>query len=231
MKPKSRRITTHYTPRVCSSVTPAGFNLGTSAKPHWVYVDQNGSPYRGTMPRSFNFSKLALDGVEMPAVKGFYTDQQLQALQEQTSRGDAIVSISNHLAARIIETKNNFFSYHTNLNHQLQQALESSTTPWPYSLINYIPSWVRATFTIVFVTLIIGVFARPLYSLLLCIKNDSIGAVNLAHSVCCGHAATLRAHLRANQAHLELAHRLDAATGVEEHDHLAMVPLLDDSRL
>jgi hypothetical protein len=135
------------------------------------------------------------------------------------------------LAARIIETKNNFFSYHTNLNHQLQQALESSTTPWPYSLINYIPSWVRATFTIVFVTLFIGVFARPLYSLLLCIKNDSIGDVNLAHSVCCGHAATLRAHLRSNRAHLELADRLDAATGVGEHDHLAMAPLIDDSRL
>jgi hypothetical protein len=135
------------------------------------------------------------------------------------------------LAARIIETKNNFFSYHTNLNHQLQQALESSTTPWPYSLINYIPSWVRATFTIIFVTLFIGVFARPLYSLLLCIKNDSIGAVDLAHSVCCGHAATLRAHLRSNRAHLELADRLDAATGVGEHNHLAMAPLIDDSRL
>ena len=214
MKPTSRRITTHYTPRVCSSVTPAGFNLGTSAQPHWVYVDQYGSPYRGTVPRSFNFTQLARNGVDMPAVKGLYTDEQLQALQEQTSRGDAIVSISNHLAARIIETKNNFFSYHTNLNHQLQQALESSTTPWPYSLINYIPSWVRVTFTIIFVTLFIGVFARPLYSLLLCIKNDSIGAVDLAHTVCCGHAATLRAHLRANRAHLELAHRLDAATGV-----------------
>ena len=109
--------------------------------------------------------------------------------------------------------------------------MESSTTPWPYSLINYIPSWVRATFTIIFVTLFIGVFARPLYSLLLCIKNDSIRAVDLAHTVCCGHAATLRAHLRANRAHLELAHRLDAATGVGEHDHLAMAPLIDDSRL
>ena len=27
MKPTSRRVTTHYTPRVCSSVTPAGFIL------------------------------------------------------------------------------------------------------------------------------------------------------------------------------------------------------------
>ena len=102
--------------------------------------------------------------------------------------------------------------------------MESSTTPWPYSLINYIPSWVRVTFTIIFVTLFVGVFARPLYSLLLCIKNDSIGAIDLAHTVCCGQAATLRAHLRANRAHLELAHRLDAATGVGEHDHLAMTP-------
>jgi hypothetical protein len=48
----------------------------------------------------------------MPAVKGLYTDEQLQAQQEQTSRGDAIVSISNHLAARIIETKKTTF-FHT----------------------------------------------------------------------------------------------------------------------
>ena len=33
MKPTSRRLTIHYTPRVCSSVTPAGFNLGTTDKP------------------------------------------------------------------------------------------------------------------------------------------------------------------------------------------------------
>ena len=77
----------------------------------------------------------------------------------------------------------------------------------------------------------IGVFPRPVYSLLLCINNGSIGAVDLAHSVCCGHAATLRAYLRSNRAHLELADRLDAATGVGEHDHLAMAPLIDDSRL
>jgi hypothetical protein len=77
----------------------------------------------------------------------------------------------------------------------------------------------------------IGVFARPAYSLLLCINNGSIGAVDLAHSVCCGHAATLRALLRSNRAHLELAGRLDAATGVGELDHLAMAPIVEDSRL
>ena len=104
-------------------------------------------------------------------------------------------------------------------------------TPWPYSLINYIPSWVRATITIVFLTLLIGVFARPLYSLLLCIKNGSIGAVEFAHSICYSHAATLKAYLRSNGAHLELADRLDTATRVGEHEQLAMAPLIDDSRL
>ena len=72
------------------------------------------------------------------------------------------------------------------------------------------------------------------YSLLLCINNSSIGAVDLAHSVCCGHAATLRALLRTNLAHLELAGRVDAATGVGETgelDHLAMAPINPDSRL
>jgi hypothetical protein len=171
MKPTSHRITTHYTPRVCSSVTPAEFNLGTSIKHQWMYVDQHGNPYQGTVPRSFNFSQLARDGVDMPVMKGLYTDEQLQALQQQTSRGDAIDSISNYLAARIIDPKFSFFSYNTQLNHQSQQDLERSTTPWPYSLINWIPSWVRATLSILFFTLIFGVFARPLYSLLYASKT------------------------------------------------------------
>ena len=33
MKPTSRRLTTHHTPQVCSSVTPAGFNLGSNDNP------------------------------------------------------------------------------------------------------------------------------------------------------------------------------------------------------
>ena len=93
-----------------------------------------------------------------------------------------------------------------------------STTPWPYNLINYTPSWVRATFTFIF---IIIVFARPAYSLLLCIQW-------------CAHAVTLRAPLRSNRDHLQLAGRLDAATGVGEPGgtpHLAMAPVIQESRL
>ena len=196
MKPTSRRVTTHYTPRVCSSVTPAGFNLGTADQPHWIYVDKHSNPYIGTVPRSFNFSQLARHGVDLPLVNGLYTNEQIEALQEQTTRGDAINSISNHLAARVLETRNNTFSYSTHLNHQFQQALESSTTPWPYSLINYIPSWVRATISIIFLLLFISIFARPLYSLLLCMNNSSMGAMEFAHMICCSQAAALRAHLK-----------------------------------
>ena len=45
MKPTSRHLTKRHTPRVCSSVTPAGFNLGNNDHPSWIYIDQNGSPY------------------------------------------------------------------------------------------------------------------------------------------------------------------------------------------
>jgi hypothetical protein len=111
MKPTSRRLTSHYTPRVCSSVTPACFNLGSTNQPQWVYVDQHGSPYHGKVPQAFNFPQLAQDGEGMPTMGGLYTDEQLEALQQQTSRGDAVDSIANRLAARIVETKYSFFSY------------------------------------------------------------------------------------------------------------------------
>ena len=98
-----------------------------------VYVDQHGSPYHGKVPQAFNFSQLARDGVGMPTMGGLYTDEQLEALQQQTSRGDAVDSIANHLAARIVETKHSFFSYTTQLNQQLQHDLERapSTEPLP----------------------------------------------------------------------------------------------------
>jgi hypothetical protein len=70
-----------------------------------------------------------MHGVDMPAIKGLYTNEQLLALQEQTSRGDAIISISNHLAARIIETKNYFFSYHTHLNPDMEIVAGTAGTP------------------------------------------------------------------------------------------------------
>ena len=65
----------------------------------------------------------------MPNIKGLYTDEQLQALQEQTSRGDAIVSLNNHLVARILETKNNLFSYHTHLDQQLRKLWKVQQPP------------------------------------------------------------------------------------------------------
>jgi hypothetical protein len=231
MKPTSRRLTTHYTPRVCSSVTPAGFNLGTPTLPHWVYIDHFGNPYRGTTPKSFNFSQLARHGIDLPEIKGLYTDEQMIALQIQTSRGDAIVSLNNHMAARIIETKNNLFSYHTHLDLELQQALESSTTPWPYSLVNYIPHWVRVTFTVLFIVIFIGIFAKPIISCLIWVTNNSIGFLDLLYTMFCGQAAALRERIRANQAHQELVQRLDNAVGEGDRDPLALIPLSDNSKL
>ena len=159
---------------------------------------------------------------------GLYTDEQLEALQQQTSRGDAVDSIANHLAARIVETKHSFFSYTTQLNQQLQHDLERATTPFPYSMINWIPSWCRATLSVLFIALIIGIFARPLYSALLCIRNDYISFIDFLHTIFCGHAAPLRAV----RAHNHLASRFDAVNGAEENQHNpAMVPLIDEPRL
>ena len=59
-----------------------------------------------TSTSHLNFSQIARDGVSMPTLTGLYTDEQLDALQQQTSRGDAVDQIVNHLAARIVETKN-----------------------------------------------------------------------------------------------------------------------------
>jgi hypothetical protein len=94
-------------------------------------------------------------------------------------------------------------------------------------MINWIPSGCRATLIVLFIALIIGIFARPLYSALLCIINDSISVIDFLHTIFCGHAATLRAV----RAHNHLANRFDAVNGAEENQHNpAMVSLIDELR-
>ena len=55
--------------------------------------------------------------------------------------------------------------------------------------------------------------------------------MDLLYTICCGQAAALRERIRANQAHQELAQRLDNATGEGDRDLLALTPILDNSRL
>ena len=231
MKPTSRRLTPHYTPRVCSSITPAGYNLGTPTTPHWVYIDHVGNPYQGPTPKSFNFSQLTRQGIDLPDLKGLYTDEQMIALQDQTSRGDAIVSINNHLAARIIETRNNMFSFHTHLDAELQQALESSTTPFPYTMVNYIPHWLRVTCTAIFVIAFIALFAKPIVSFLLWITNSSMTFIDFLYTLFCGQAAAIKERIRANRAHQELIQRLDNVVGEEGTNQQALIPISDTTKM
>ena len=150
---------------------------------------------------------------------GLYTDEQLDALQQQTSRWDAVDQIVNHLAARIVETKNTLFAYSTRLNHAFQHDLESATTPWPYSIINWIPAWLRATLCVFFLAVMVSLFAQPIYLALLFTKDSALTFMKFLHTVCCGHAATLGI-VRAQN----LAARL-AVDGPEEDP--AMLPLVE----
>ena len=167
----------------------------------------------------------------MPDLKGLYTDEQMIALQDQTSRGDAIVSINNHLAARIIETKNTMFSFHTHLDPELQHALESSTTPWPYGLVNYIPHWLRVACTALFVIIFLGLFTKPIISFLLWVTNNSISFLDFLYTLFCGQAAAIKERIRANRAHQELIQRLDNVVGEGGTDQQALIPISDTSKM
>ena len=127
----------------------------------------------------------------MPTISGIYTDKQLIALQQQTSLGDAVDQIVNHLAARIVETKNSLFSYSTQLNHQVQHELESATTPWPYSIMNWVPTWLRAAACIIFIADMVKLFAEPIYIALIYAKDGALTFMDFLHTVFCGHATTL----------------------------------------
>ena len=162
MKPTSHRISSHYTPRPCSTVTVPGYNLGSPESPQWIYLDIQGNPQTGPVPQTFNFSHMIRHGVELPNLDGVYTSTQLESLQEQTMRGDAIVAISNHLAARVSETQNTLSSstFQSLLDLNLQSAIEASTPPWPYSLANFLPSWLGTSLAILFILLFLSIFAK-----------------------------------------------------------------------
>ena len=80
MKPTSCRLSTHYTPRPCSSVTVPGYNLVSPEFPQWIYMDIQGNPHVGPVPKTFNFTHMSRHGVALPDLDGVYTSTQLMAL-------------------------------------------------------------------------------------------------------------------------------------------------------
>ena len=199
MKPTSHRVSSHYTPRPCSTIAVPGFNLGTPESPQWTYLDIQGNPHSGPIPQTFNFSHMVRHGVELPDLDGVYTDVQLEALQEQTMRGDAIMAISNHLAAKVSQTQNTLSSstFQSLLENNLQSAIEASTTPWPYNLANFLPSWLRSGIAITVILLFLSIFAKPFYALLIFVSTSSVTIIHFCKMVFCTQFLASRAHFTA----------------------------------
>ena len=138
-------------------------------------------------------------GVQLPDPDGVYTKDQLEALEEQTMRGDAIMAISNHLAAKVhqvSQTQNTFTTstIQTLLANNLQSAIEISTTPWPYNLANFLPSWVRSVIAITVVTLFFSVFAKPIWACLLFASTSSVSLIEFFKMLFCTQFFAFQAH-------------------------------------
>ena len=162
-------------------------------------------------------------GVELPNLDGVYTSTQLESLQEQTMRGDAILAISNHLAARVSQTQNTLSSstFQSLLDHNLQSAIEASTTPWPYNLANFLPSWLRTGIAITVILLFLSIFAKPFYALLIFVSTSSVTIIDFCKMVFCTQFFAFRAHFTARDLKLT-----PAAT--EDPQALPMLPYRPD---
>ena len=159
-------------------------------------------------------------GVDLPNLDGVYTSTQLEALQEQTMRGDAIRAISNHLAARVSETQNTLFTstFQSQLDHNLQSAIEASTTPWPYNLANFLPSWLRTSLAILFFLLFLSIFAKPIYALLIFASTSTVTFVDFLQMIFFTQFHAFRAHYT----NRDLSKLKPAAT--ENPESLPMLP-------
>ena len=102
-------------------------------------------------------------------------------------RGDAILAISNHLAARVSQTRNTLSSstFQSLLDHDLQSAIEASTTPWPYNLANFLPSWLRTGIAITVILLFLSIFAKPFYALLIFASTSTVTIIDFLKMVFC----------------------------------------------
>ena len=111
-------------------------------------------------------------------------------------RGDAIRAISNHLAARVSETQNTLFTstFLSQLDHNLQSAIEASTTPWPYNLANSLPSWLRTSLAILFFLLFLSIFAKPIYALLIFASTSTVTFVDFLQMIFFTQFHAFRAH-------------------------------------
>ena len=173
MVPVSKRLTTHCTPRSCSSSLPAGYNLGTNDDPKWVYVGSTGDPYEGKIPNSFQFSKVLERGVNLIEFNGLYTEEQREDMMLQTERGDAVNQVINHLAARVVES-GDMFGYSSSLNERFQRSLEAATTPWPYNCLSFIPIWLRVVLALVMGGFLIKLLGEPVGIIFSAAKDSAL---------------------------------------------------------
>ena len=166
-------------------------------------------------------------GVQLPDLNGVYTKVQLEALEEQTMRGDAIMAISNHLAAKVhqVSQTQNTFSTSTIqslLANNLQSAIEISTTPWPYNLANFLPSWMRSAIAITVVALFLSVFAKPIWACLIFASTSSVSLIEFCKMLFCSQFFAFQAHFT----HRDLIKTTTAAA--EDPQAVPMLPYQPD---
>ena len=104
------------------------------------------------------------------------------------------------------------------MDYNLQSALEASTTPWPYNLANFLPSWLRAGLAIFFFLLFLSIFAKPIYALLIFASTSTVTFVDFLQMIFFTQFHAFRAHYT----NRDLSKLKPAAT--ENPESLPMIP-------
>ena len=80
---------------------------------------------------------------------GIYRKEQRTQMIEITQKGDAVKQVVSHITQAVHENTGTLLGQFTGLESLLDPALtaaiQAGITPFPYSLLSFIPIWIRVT--------------------------------------------------------------------------------------
>ena len=170
----TRRVKMSCTETVCAGPIRPGFNIGSSVKPSWVYLNADGSIMKGISPETFHPQTLFRSNYIDVNEEGLFSMEDRKHMQEISELRDARKAVAAHLQMRVVrhDTVMEMMGFEGDhkLNTGLGNHIKTALLPFPFNMWVYIPAILKVIVTMTIIMMIFRLCEQPI---MIC-KNRSI---------------------------------------------------------
>ena len=162
----TRRVKMSCTETVCAGPIRPGFNIGSSMRPTWVYINADGSIMKGLTPETFHPRTLFRSNYIDVNEEGLFSMEDRKHMQEISELRDARKAVAAHLQMRIVRHDTVMealgFEGEHKLNTDLGQHIKTALLPFPFNLWVYVPAILRIIMSILIFGLMVRLCVQPI---------------------------------------------------------------------